>query len=122
MIEFEEYDEIKSRLFTEDGRLIKPLDANSKFGQLLARIGQQERDHQQTPQKIIKKLKEKEDFLGGSQLAHGQEVKTTKFIELIFENVLKSKFDFKDIHLGPEHVIELGQKNIRPDYIIFRKD
>lgn len=51
-----------------------------------------------------------------------KEVTTTKFIEVIFENVLKSKFDFRDIYFKPEHKIELFNMAIRPDYIIFRKN
>jgi len=75
----------------------------------LARISQQERDQQYTTEKIAKKLKDQEDLLGGSQLAHGQEAKTTKFIELIFEKVLKSKFDLRDIYIDLQHVIRFGE-------------
>lgn len=56
-------------------------------------------------------------------LAHGQEAKTTKFIELILEKVLKSKFDLRDIYIDLQHVIKLfGDKELRPDIMVFRKN
>ncbi len=51
-----------------------------------------------------------------------KELTTTKLIEIIFDNVLKSKFDSTDIYFKPEHVIHLFDTKFRPDYIVFRKN
>ena len=46
----------------------------------------------------------------------------TKLIEVILENVLKSKFGIFEFYYQPEHAIELFKMVIRPDYVIFRKN
>jgi len=81
---------------------------------------QQENDQNLTAQKIMKKLQSKEQILGGQMEAQSQEVRTTQLIQVIFETILKAKFDLNDVCILPEIVVDLYGLKLRADYIIYR--
>jgi hypothetical protein len=55
------------------------------------------------------------------QEAAEYEVLTARLVDTTFDNLLKSKFNIRDVCFKPEHTVSLFGENFRPDYILFSK-
>lgn len=122
-VDREDYDPIRREYFDEFGRTVKALDANSEFGSLLLKIKMaQDMNNDAIVQKITKKLRKKENLLGGKHEAHSKEVCTSALIQIVLDTVLNWRFDIRDFSVKPEEVINLFEKPIRPDFIVYRNN